>query len=178
MAFCAHCGTKLNEDARFCNSCRVKIDEAVGGEQNPYAPPQYNTIKLRAKKSPWQYFTGAMKKYAVFEGRARRAEFWWFTLFALLLSIPFVVLDVIFDLYIAGNPYLGVFDTLWSLAILIPSISVTVRRMHDCNKSGWFMLIPIYGWIILPLTNGTYGPNRFGADPKHENNPEENQQNI
>jgi uncharacterized membrane protein YhaH (DUF805 family) len=56
-------------------------------------------------------------------------------------------------------------DTIFSLAILIPSLAVGVRRMHDVNKSGWYVLIPIYN-LILACENGTDGPNDYGSDPK------------
>jgi len=116
--------------------------------------------------TPWQYFIGVFKKYAVFKGRARRAEFWWFVLFDVIFSIIISIFDTVSDLYIRGDT--GKLITIWNLVTFLPALSVTVRRMHDCDKSGWFMLIPIYGYIILPCTNGTSGPNRYGPDPKEE----------
>jgi uncharacterized membrane protein YhaH (DUF805 family) len=168
MAFCRHCGTKLDEGSRFCTNCGT---ENTNEEQNPYAPPRQSAAEFASDKNPWSYFTGVFKKYAVFQGRARRAEFWWFTLFHIIFSFVVSILDGIFDLYITGDT--GILEIFWSLAVFIPSLSVTVRRMHDCDKSGWFMLIPIYGQIILPCTKGTYGPNSYGPDPKEENSKQE-----
>ncbi|MDO6429569.1 DUF805 domain-containing protein [Flavitalea sp. BT771] len=106
------------------------------------------------------YFIAAFKKYAVFNGRARRSEYWYFFLFNIIISF---VLGFIGGAM--GNAYLQV---IWALATLIPNIAVGVRRMHDVNKSGWFILIPIYS-LILACTPGTTGPNDYGEDPK---NPE------
>jgi uncharacterized membrane protein YhaH (DUF805 family) len=104
------------------------------------------------------YFTGVLKQYTVFTGRARRAEYWWFTLFNTLISYALTFTGV-FVLHIS---WLG---SLYSLAVLLPSLGVAIRRMHDVNKSGWFILIPIYNLILL-VTPGTVGPNEYGPDPK------------
>ena len=165
MAFCTKCGTGLDEGARFCANCGTVID-GVTEEQNPYAPPKQSVPDFSVRRNPWQYFTGVFKKYAVFRGRARRAEYWWFTLFIGIISFITGILDMVFNLYIVGDT--GLIGTLWSIVIFLPSWGVGVRRLHDCDKSGWFMLIPIYN-LILYCTNGTPGPNRFGPDPKVEN---------
>jgi uncharacterized membrane protein YhaH (DUF805 family) len=102
----------------------------------------------------------------VFKGRARRAEFWWYTLFDVIFGSILTILDRVFALYITDDR--GILNTIWTLVTFMPSLAVTVRRMHDCDKSGWFMIIPIYGNIILPCTNGISGPNRYGPDPKKE----------
>lgn len=103
------------------------------------------------------YFLEVLKKYAVFSGRARRSEYWYFALFTTIISIIFLVLDSVL-----GLKFL---NTIYSLAVLIPSIAVGVRRMHDVDKSGWFILIPIYN-LILACTDGTNGENAYGPDPK------------
>ena len=162
MSFCIHCGTRLDEQANFCTKCGTKIDGIKYDEQNPYAPPR-TPAKLSMKRSPWDYFIGVFKKYAVFDGRARRAEYWWFILFNCIFTFLISILDDILNLNLFGD--YGVLYIIWYLFVFIPSLSVTVRRMHDCDRSGWYMLIPIYGWIVLPLTKGTFGPNRYGSDP-------------
>lgn len=95
-------------------------------------------------------FGDAIKKcfqnYANFNGRASRAEYWWFYLFVLITSLI---------------PIVGL---IASLATLIPIIAAGVRRMHDVGKSGWFLLIPIYN-LILACTEGQKGDNEYGADP-------------
>ena len=105
-----------------------------------------------------QYFIDVMtKRYAQFTGRARRAEYWYFFLFNILVG---VVLGVI-----AGVIKVPLLANVVSLAFFIPSIAVGVRRMHDVGKSGWFFLIPIYN-LILCCTEGQHGDNEYGPDPK------------
>lgn len=98
------------------------------------------------------YYLKVLQNYANFNGRARRSEYWYFVLFNIIAS---VVLSFV-GLAIKNN----ILSNLYSLAVLIPSIAVGVRRMHDVGKSGWFILIPIYN-LILACTNGVEG-----ADPK------------
>jgi uncharacterized membrane protein YhaH (DUF805 family) len=106
-----------------------------------------------------KWYLAVLKKYADFNGRARRSEYWYFVLFNFIIS---VVLNVA-GLGI-GTPFLS---TIYSLAVMLPSLAVAVRRMHDVNKSGWYILIPIYN-LILACTEGTSGPNDYGTDPKNE----------
>jgi uncharacterized membrane protein YhaH (DUF805 family) len=104
-----------------------------------------------------KYFFEALKKYAVFTGRARRSEYWYFTLFNIIIS--FVVGAI------AGATNTPLLGTAYTLALLLPGIAVGVRRMHDTGKSGWYVLIPIYN-LILACTEGTPGRNEYGPDPK------------
>ncbi|WP_282775196.1 DUF805 domain-containing protein [Phaeodactylibacter xiamenensis] len=114
-----------------------------------------------------QYYLKVLQNYAVFEGRARRKEYWMFVLINMLVSFVVGFVDGAIGTYNyeSGFGYLG---TGYSLAVLIPSIAVGVRRMHDVGKSGWFLLIPIYN-LILAVTEGEAGSNEYGPDPK---NPE------
>ncbi len=106
------------------------------------------------------------QKYTTFEGRARRSEYWWFVLFSMIGSLAFSILDAV--IFAAE---LGVFSPLFSLAIFLPGLCVAVRRLHDRDMSGWWVLlnlIPGIGFIILLvilIAPGTDGPNRFGPDP-------------
>ena len=105
-----------------------------------------------------QYFIDVMtKRYAQFTGRARRAEYWYFGLFYFLFSMVLAG--------VAGAIRMPFLANVASLAFLIPSIAVGVRRMHDVGKSGWFLLIPIYN-LILACTEGQHGDNEYGPDPK------------
>ena len=103
-----------------------------------------------------QYYLKALQNYAVFTGRANRSEYWYFVLFNLIFS--FVIG------FIAGFIKIPILGSIYSLAVLIPGIAVGVRRMHDVDKSGWFLLIPIYN-LILACTEGTIGENQYGDDP-------------
>jgi len=102
------------------------------------------------------HFINALKNYAVFSGRASRAEYWYFVLFNIIFAIVFSIISEIM-----GSQILY---TIYSIGVLVPSIAVGVRRMHDVNKSGWFLLIPIYN-LILAVTEGTRGQNEYGEDP-------------
>lgn len=118
-----------------------------------------------------------LKRYADFNGRSRRKEYWMFTLFtfivyAVLYALMFMGMD-----YTTGKPGgLGMLAmgllAIFALGVLVPSIAVAVRRFHDQDKSGWFVLlafIPFIGGLILLVfmcLEGTRGPNRFGEDPK------------
>jgi uncharacterized membrane protein YhaH (DUF805 family) len=104
------------------------------------------------------YFLEVLKKYAVFSGRARRSEYWNFVLFNTLIYIALAILGTVFI-------HNEILSTLYNLAVLVPSIAVGVRRMHDVNKSGWFLIIPIYN-LVLACTDGTTGTNEYGQDPK------------
>lgn len=116
------------------------------------------------------WYVEVLKKYAVFEGRARRKEYWMFVLFHVIVSIALALLANVASI-------LGILYILYILATLVPAIAVTVRRLHDTDKSGWFVLIafiPFVGGLILLVLNileGTKGPNKFGADPKGEAPP-------
>lgn len=98
-------------------------------------------------------FIYALKKYAVFNGRASRKEYWSYILVFYILFIIATVIDFIIGIYVFG-PFLA-------FVFLLPTIAVSVRRMHDVNKSGWFVLIPVYN-LILTLIPGDIRENKFG----------------
>ena len=111
-------------------------------------------------------FTDAIKtcfsKYADFNGRASRSEYWYFFLFTILATIA---------LSMIGRPmHLMMLSTVFSLATLLPSLAVGARRLHDTNRSGWMLLIgliPLVGWIVLIvfLVQEPKEPNQYGAAP-------------
>ena len=113
----------------------------------------------------------ALKKCAVFSGRSRRKEYWFFVLFNFLVMIALAFLDASFGLYDLATG-LGPLSGIYSLGVFIPSLAVLVRRLHDSDKTGWWffiVFIPLIGWIVLLvflLTDSTPGNNRYGADPK------------
>ena len=114
----------------------------------------------------------AIKKYAVFSGRARRKEYWLFVLLYFFASVVAVLFDdLVVGERVAFDSTMGVFSWIVLLGLLIPSIAVSVRRLHDKNLRGWWVLlflIPLIGTIalfILYCMRGTDGENRFGADP-------------
>jgi uncharacterized membrane protein YhaH (DUF805 family) len=113
-------------------------------------------------------------KYATFEGRASRSEFWWFYLWTLLPSVVGYLLVAVAgrgsDNAMNGlGVLLLVLVAIWSLANIIPFISVAVRRLHDSDRSGWWywvVLVPCIGgiwFLVLMILEGTPGPNQYGA---------------
>jgi uncharacterized membrane protein YhaH (DUF805 family) len=116
------------------------------------------------------WYLDVLKKYAVFEGRARRSEYWFFVLFNLLITIALIFIDA-FMATMDPQVGIGVLSGLYSLGVLIPSISVLVRRLHDTNRSGWWFLlafVPLLNLVLLVFMflDGTAGDNDYGRDPK------------
>ncbi|MGI5307937.1 DUF805 domain-containing protein [Rheinheimera sp. WS51] len=110
-----------------------------------------------------EHFIGAFKKFADFTGRARRTEYWMFVLISMIIS---VVLSVVL-----GFVGLEALSLLYSLAVIIPSISIATRRLHDTGRSGWWQLIaliPIIGFIVLIvfLAQDSHDANEYGPNPK------------
>lgn len=112
-------------------------------------------------KNIMKYNLKVMKEYATFSGRARRKEYWMFQLFNLIIAIIWGVICGI-----TGFPDLA---DLYSLVIILPSLAVGMRRMHDVGKSGWFILIPVYSFI-LAVSKGEEKENEYGKDPKANQN--------
>lgn len=121
-----------------------------------------------------------LRNYANFNGRARRAEYWYYALANCLLIIPFYIIAIAgAATESSGLALLGlVVYGLLAVGTLVPSLAVAVRRLHDINKSGWnylFVLIPIAGPIILLVwffTDGNRFVNNYGDDPKNPGTPE------
>jgi uncharacterized membrane protein YhaH (DUF805 family) len=103
-----------------------------------------------------------LERYAKFDGRSGRPEFWWYALANFLISIAL-------NLLVAASEFFTIVLILYGFAVLIPGIAVGIRRLHDTGKSGWFLLmglIPCAGPIILIVffaTEGTRGPNQYGV---------------
>ena len=118
-----------------------------------------------------KWFLKAMSQYFDFSSRARRTEYWMFVLINTIFAFCAIFLDNLFGI---ANPLTGygVFYLLYSLAVFIPGLAVTVRRLHDIDKSGWMLLIlliPLIGviwFLVLLFTSGTKGVNSYGEDPK------------
>lgn len=121
-----------------------------------------------------KWFNIAMKKYLDFTGRARRQEYWMFTLYNILYSMILTAISLFLVYSSDSSEHIAFFviPVLYSLAVFIPSISIAVRRLHDINKSGaWYFIsfVPVIGiiWLfILLITDGDHGENQYGPDPK------------
>jgi uncharacterized membrane protein YhaH (DUF805 family) len=117
-----------------------------------------------------------LKRYLDFSGRSRRKEFWLFWLFWVVSFYVIMYLDSALGLGGTSSGYAengsvgfqmtgGILTWVFFAATIIPYLAVAIRRVHDQDKSGWFILIPFYNFILM-FIEGTRGPNRFGPDPK------------
>lgn len=111
-----------------------------------------------------EWYLEVLKKYADFSGRARRKEYWMFTLVNFIIMVLLVILEGLLGI-------VGVISGLYSLAVLIPTIAVAVRRLHDTGRSGWWFLlvfIPLAGLILLVffILSGDDEENDYGISPK------------
>lgn len=106
------------------------------------------------------WYVGVLKKYAEFNGRARRKEYWMFFLFSLIISMV-----ITYGIGMVSSSLAGILSLVYSLGVLCPSIAVGVRRMHDTNHSGWWLLVPLVN-LVFACTEGTPGPNEYGPNPK------------
>ena len=113
----------------------------------------------------------ALKKYAVFSGRSRRKEYWLFFLFNFLITIALLFIDGMVGTFDA-QAGIGLFGAIYALGILVPGIAVSVRRLHDTDRSGWWLLIlfiPLIGaivYLVFTVLDSTPGDNRHGPNPK------------
>ena len=139
---------------------RATTDEVISKTEDDKLEEEYTDEKMEDINF-FQSFRICFKKFVDFKGRASRSEYWWFALFTSIISIPSYL----------PNETVQVLSGLGSLIILLPTLAVTVRRLHDINKSGWLVLIsliPVIGAIILLvmlIERGTLGKNRFGEYP-------------
>ena len=119
------------------------------------------------------WYIEALKNYAVFSGRARRKEYWYFTLFNFIIAFVFGFISAFL-----GLDWLMILFYVYYLGILIPSLAVTIRRLHDTDHSGWWIFItfiPLVGTIIFFIflvKNSTPGENQYGPNPKEANSNE------
>jgi len=117
------------------------------------------------------WYLKVLKEYDDFNGRARRKEYWMFILFNIIFAVVALILDFILVIGIEGIGYSPLYG-LYALAMLIPGLAVSIRRLHDVGKSGWMILIyliPLIGaiWLfVLMVTDSNPGENQYGANPK------------
>jgi uncharacterized membrane protein YhaH (DUF805 family) len=119
------------------------------------------------------WYLEVLRKYAVFSGRARRKEYWMFLLINIIITIVLIAIDSLIGTF-RPRAGVGLLEGLYSLAVLIPSLAVTVRRLHDIGRSGWWILIgliPFIGGIVLlifALLDSEPGSNEYGPNPKRQ----------
>lgn len=117
------------------------------------------------------WYLAALKKYAVFEGRARRKEYWYFTLFNTLILIGLSVIDLASGTF-SEESGMGLLGGIYALGVLVPDVTVSVRRLHDTGRSGWWLLlvlVPLIGPLVLlvfMVLDSQPGENQHGPNPK------------
>ncbi|WP_149086820.1 DUF805 domain-containing protein [Pseudomonas prosekii] len=145
MVFCSGCAKEIHSTAAACPQC--------GAPQ--LSKQAFTAPNAGAQGNP---YIEVLKKYAVFNGRASRREYWMFILINLGISIAFIVLDTLLQ-----TP--GIFSNIYSLAVFLPGLAAAIRRMHDTDRSGWWILLPIVNIVFL-AQDSQPGVNRFGPNPK------------
>jgi uncharacterized membrane protein YhaH (DUF805 family) len=118
------------------------------------------------------WFLKAVKNYAGFSGRSQRSEYWFFILFYFIITLVLVYVDGSVGGLDQG--YVGLFSGIFGLAMFIPSIAVSIRRLHDTDKTGWWILInfvPLIGgliFLVFTVMDSTPGNNQYGPNPKEQ----------
>ncbi|EJZ58397.1 membrane protein [Pseudomonas fluorescens R124] len=148
LVFCRGCAKEISSLAVACPQCG-----APQATQQSYASGPAITTG-----NP---YVEALKNYAEFKGRATRREYWMFVLINLGICIVMGILDAMLNTK-------GVLYNLYSLAMFLPSIAAGARRMHDTDRSGWWLLLPIVNLVFL-VQDSQPGPNRFGPNRKGNN---------
>ena len=116
------------------------------------------------------YLDVLKNKYATFSGRARRKEYWMFVLINLVVSVVLALIDGLIGS--VSESGMGLLSSVYSIGVLIPSLALSVRRLHDIGRTGWWVLIsiiPVIGAVVLlvfMLLDSEPGSNRYGANPK------------
>ena len=114
-----------------------------------------------------EWYLKVLKNYAEFTGRARRKEFWMFTLIHLIITYGLIIVGGVFEL-----GFVSIIAGIYIIGTIVPNLAVSVRRLHDTGKSGWWILIsfvPFIGgiwFLVLAATEGDSGANAYGPDPK------------
>lgn len=111
------------------------------------------------------WYLGVLKKYTVFNGRSRRSEFWYFALFNSMAAIALMIIDIS-----AGTHY--AFLGIYCVAVLLPGLGVSIRRLHDTNRSGWWVLVNLYPavgqmfYVLFMAADSDVDENQYGSNPK------------
>jgi uncharacterized membrane protein YhaH (DUF805 family)/DNA-directed RNA polymerase subunit RPC12/RpoP len=160
MVLCLGCGKEIHETAFTCPNCGAPTSNSNISSTTGIRGSNYN---------PVNWYFDVLKQYTKFVGRAQRKEYWYFTLFSTIISIVLIIIDATIGTFNTEFS-IGLLSGIYSLAVFIPYLAVTIRRLHDTNRSGWWCLvagIPILGAIALIVfmasdsdpRNNQYGPS-------------------
>ena len=162
---CFTCGQDMPASVAFCGHCGAPAEDSSSPAEVAYG------------LLPMVSFTTAVKlgfeRYFNFHGRSTRAEYWWWFLFCMLADVILSVVDIITGTYIAGAQS-GLFSGLFGLFLIIPSLALGSRRLHDINRTGWwqlmwlgiFLIVPAIVLIVWAIKQGDEGPNKYGPHPR------------
>ena len=186
MIKCPNCDKDIFNTAVSCRHCKTKLlDGNVIASLDKAEESKSNNNKRSNGRSSFESedltpqtplsFNEAVRtcfqKYFDYSGRATRREYWFFSLFTVVVTIFIGIIAGISELYVSGSVF-SFISSLFYLAVFLPSFSVSVRRLHDTNRSGWMLLIwliPFFGllWVgILLCFASDKGTNRFGENPQ------------
>ena len=157
---CLACNNDNPEESQFCGTCGANL---ISGEA--FIGTEFPMVGFGEAVSR------GFRKYFTFSGRATRAETWWWVLFTFLAGIVLVVVDTLTGtMGMFGDS--GLLGGLFELATLVPSLALAARRLHDINRTAWWLLllfVLVVGWIVLivwAIKRGDKGPNKYGPDPR------------
>lgn len=177
--FCSQCGTQFIQQPQFCSSCGMATNSTQQSTQVPgayvYVPHQLNYANGNRTLAPINFgdaVSSYFKNYANFNGRARRSEYWYSTLFTSGISLFLLILDELNSSYYQEFTFYTAIYAIWVLGTFLPSLAISVRRLHDVGRYGtyiWMALIPLAGAIILLIEfvkDSQLGANQFGPSKK------------
>jgi uncharacterized membrane protein YhaH (DUF805 family) len=186
MIKCPNCDKAIFDTAVRCRHCKTKLldgnviaplDKAEENQANANKRSNFRSsfeLEGLTPQTPLRFNEAVrtcFQKYFDFSGRATRREYWFFYLFIIVFSIFIGIISGISESYVSGSVF-SFISSLFYLAVFLPSFSVSVRRLHDTNRSGWMLLIwliPFFGllWVgILLCFASDKGTNRFGENPQ------------
>lgn len=158
MAFCTKCGNELKDGDLFCGKCGWKVGEQITVVTSQPVKPTNIVIKKRVvkkvalKEDPIKYFGLGIKKYFSFKGTTNRTEFFWYIGYQLFILIGILLANLIDKLILKSGTIvediLKYVLQVYVMFFCIPNLSILIRRLHDVNKRGWWLLVPIYGIIL------------------------------
>jgi uncharacterized membrane protein YhaH (DUF805 family) len=176
--FCFKCGNQIESTGAFCAKCGARVGDGPGtGTATLEPPPLHGTTQKVSMSavddlSLFDYFKRCVtERYAAFNGRARRKEFWSFALFTFLFAFGLAFIDGLIGSFDEDVGF-GVLSVLFILALIIPNLAVFVRRLHDLDMSGaWILmsLVPLVGFIfviVIGCIDSKPGGNEYGPNPK------------